>query len=993
MKTNNKIAVATLLLCGGLLVGGFGSLNNETVYAAEGTSVFEVKSVSLRIPDATYGEGMRFTIVMDKDTYTTENVANLTTGLLVIPEYALGNEDLTVGLENAALTNVQNVAWSESADGTMMQIYLHLYGVPADQYTTDVCVRAYVDDGDDATTPIYTDVATSSVAKAADWLYDNDTTLDEDEKAALKATYLTYDVFFHNGEDVTESTGVYGEKIVEPTAPEKEGYAFGGWWNKNQTAEWDFASTTISGTETNLYAKWDIVTYTAKVVRADGSEETVAFTIENRAEKLAVIALTANDAQYTYSWESALPTELALNNSQVFTEMRVVNNYTVTFDTDGGSEIAAQPVPYGTDASALAQVTTTKTGYTFAGWTLVDGSEIPAGTKVTGNITVKAKWTPNTNTAYSVGIFLETNSGYSETATQTIAATGTTGATVTLDEGWMSENGLTVPDGYALDMEKSVFSGVVAADGSLVLKVYLKLAEYTVLFKDGNTVLAEKSLKKGAAISFDGIAPTKETAFIGWTEEVGSGVLVSSATVTGDMTFYAVYYNAEWLGFETQDSILAASVMNNRVSNMAIVSDNDASNGSALKFDVTNGGSWTTIAKVDLGKVSLTANTIITIRIKTGDIARTTIYLEGATSSVGGGTISGNGATVSDQYYDFVINGFTEESKHLMIAIGSTSNGLNGKSISIDSITIEEYVEKVYDYNFSSADDCDIEKVKNLNTQTIEIKADAGATDGYALYIKEVKSGSLQMAEIDLGTIELTANTVIRLRVKTNDIGRGCLYIGGSKNGKKGGYVSTLNSAAVADTYLNIEFTGFAAGTDNLIIYTDLTSHNNASGVEFYIDYIVVEEIAAKVYDYNFSSANDCDMEKVKNLNTQTIEIKADAGATDGYALYIKEVRSGSYQMAQIDLGTIELTANTVIRLRVKTNDIGRGCLYIGGTTNAKKGGTITALNGAAVAGEYVEIEFTGFTAGTDNLIIYTDLTSHNNTSGVEIYIDYISWN
>ena len=995
MKTKNKIAIATLLLCGGLLTGaGFSNINTETAFAAEAeqsTSIFEVQSAALRIPDATYGEGIRFTIVMDKDTYANENVANLTTGILIAPTYALDTEGLVIESDITEMKNVTDgVYWTES-DG-VMKLYVHLYGIPDTEYATEVSIRAYVDDGDAETDPMYTDVATSSVAEAASWLYANDTTLSDEEKATLKATYLTYSVFFHDGEEVEETTGVYGEKISAPEMDEKAGYTFGGWWNKAGTAEWNFDETTISGTKTNLYAKWDIVTYTAKVVRVDGSEETVEFTVENRTEVLAGIALTANDAQYTYSWVSALPGELALNNDQVFTEKRDVNTYTVTFDVDGGSMVEAQVVPYGTPASELSNFSSTKEGYDFAGWTLEDGSEIPAGATVTSDITVKAKWAPKTNTAYSVDIFLETNSGYPATADQTIAGTGTTGATVTLDTDWMEANSLTVPDGYALDMEKSVFSGVIAADGSLVLKIYLKLAEYTVLFKDGDTVLAEKTMKKGSAISFDGIAPTKETAFIGWTEEAGSGVLVPSATVTGNMTFYAVYYNAEWLNFDTQDSILASSATN-RISNLAIVNDNEAKDNSALKFDVTNGGSWTTIAKLDLGTVSLKANTIITIRIKTGDIARTTLYLENATSSIGGGTISANGATMNDQYYDFVLNGFTEETKHLMIAIGSTSNGLNGKSISIDSITIEEYVEKVYDYNFSSADDYDIEKVTNLNTQALEIKADADATDGYALYIKEVRSGSLQMAQIDLGSIELTANTVIRLRVKTNDIGRGCLYIGGTTNGKKGGYISTLNNAAVAGVYMDIEFTGFVTGTDNLIIYTDLTSHNNTSGVEFYIDYIIVEEVTPVTYDYNFSTADDCDIEKVTNLNTQTLEIKADADATDGYALYIKEVRSGSYQMAQIDLGSIELTADTVIRLRVKTNDIGRACLYIGGTTNAKKGGTITALNSTASAGGYVEIEFTGFTAGTDNLIIYTDLTSHNNPDGVEIYIDYISWN
>ena len=465
MKTKNKIAIAALLLCGGLLTGaGYGIMNSKEASAQETTPIFEVQSVSLRIPDATYGEGMRFTIVMDMDTYTNKNVANLMSGVLLIPEYALGEEELTLDLENSALKNV-SVTWSESNDGEFMQVYLHVYNVPPMEYTTDLCVRAYVDDGNAETAPIYTDVAISSVAKAADWLYDNDTSLTEEETVALKATYLTYDVFYHNGEDVVESTGVYGEKITAPTAPEKDGYTFDGWWNENKTAQWDFDNMTISGTETNLYAKWNMNTYTAKVVRADGSEETVEFTIENRAEKLSAIALTASDAQYTYSWVSALPTELALNNDQVFTEKRDVNTYTVTFDVDGGSAVEAQTVPYGTPASELANFTSSKADYIFEGWTLENGAEIPADAVVTSDITVKAKW-KSAKVGYTVKFYFNTatNAEYVENEQMEISAVGIIDTTATYAASKIS--------GYKVNTEKSTLSGVVAADGSLVLSVY-----------------------------------------------------------------------------------------------------------------------------------------------------------------------------------------------------------------------------------------------------------------------------------------------------------------------------------------------------------------------------------------------------------------------------------------------------------------------------------------------------------------------------------------
>ena len=65
-----------------------------------------------------------------------------------------------------------------------------------------------------------------------------------------------------------------------------------------------------------------------------------------------------------------------------------INQYTITFDTDGGTSIAPITQDYGTSITKPADPT--KTGYTFAGWE----SEIP-GTMPAENMTIKAKWTVN----------------------------------------------------------------------------------------------------------------------------------------------------------------------------------------------------------------------------------------------------------------------------------------------------------------------------------------------------------------------------------------------------------------------------------------------------------------------------------------------------------------------------------------------------------------------------------------------------------------------
>ena len=88
---------------------------------------------------------------------------------------------------------------------------------------------------------------------------------------------------------------------------------------------------------------------------------------------------------YTFiSWDKAIPATMPAENMTLTAQWRI-NQYTITFDTDGGSDIAPITQDYGTAIAAPAAPT--KTGYTFAGWDRTIPNTMPAE-----DLTLTAHW-------------------------------------------------------------------------------------------------------------------------------------------------------------------------------------------------------------------------------------------------------------------------------------------------------------------------------------------------------------------------------------------------------------------------------------------------------------------------------------------------------------------------------------------------------------------------------------------------------------------------
>ena len=204
-------------------------------------------------------------------------------------------------------------------------------------------------------------------------------------------TAPTYTVTLHanggtiaDGKDVTGYT--YGVGATLPTDVTRTGYTFKGWYdNENLTGS---PVTAISNTETGnkeYWAKWEINQYTITFDTAGGS--TVASITQDYGTAITAPADPTREGYTFIGWDKAIPTTMPAENMTITAKWKV-NQYTITFDSNGGSEIAPITQDYGTVIAAPANPT--REGYTFIGWDKAIPSTMPAEKMI-----ITAKWAVN----------------------------------------------------------------------------------------------------------------------------------------------------------------------------------------------------------------------------------------------------------------------------------------------------------------------------------------------------------------------------------------------------------------------------------------------------------------------------------------------------------------------------------------------------------------------------------------------------------------------
>ena len=190
--------------------------------------------------------------------------------------------------------------------------------------------------------------------------------------------------------------------------------------------------------------------------------------------------------------------------------------YQINYELDGGTNNPDNPFEY-TIEDTVTFKEPTKTGYIFEGWyTTADKTtritEIPIGS--TGDKTIYAKWTPKSGIEYKVEHYkMGLDGKYPTTATLTETKYGTVGVNVTATPQNYS--------GYEEDTtvaERKV-AGIIPTTGTLTLKLYYKLIEYSIEYElNGGTNDPSNPSKYTVETETITFAPATKTGytFKGW---------------------------------------------------------------------------------------------------------------------------------------------------------------------------------------------------------------------------------------------------------------------------------------------------------------------------------------------------------------------------------------------------------------------------------------------------------------------------------------------
>ena len=316
-------------------------------------------------------------------------------------------------------------------------------------------------------------------------------------KAIWKLAENTIAFDTDGGTEITPISGVPGSPVTAPANPTKPGYVFAGWTPA--------LPATIPAESITVKAIWK------------QSEHTIAFDTDGGTEITPIsgvpgspVTAPANPTKPGYvfqGWTPALPATIPAESITVKAIWKQAE-HTITFDTDGGTEIT--PIRGVPGSPVTVPANPTKPGYVFAGWTPALPATIPAE-----SITVKAIWKLAENT-----IAFDTDGG-----TEITPIRGVPGSPVTVPAN-------PTKDGYVFQGWTPALPATIPAE-SITVKAIWKQSEHTITFDtDGGTEITPIRGVPGSPVTVPANPTKPGYVFAGWDMEIPASMPAEDITIT-----------------------------------------------------------------------------------------------------------------------------------------------------------------------------------------------------------------------------------------------------------------------------------------------------------------------------------------------------------------------------------------------------------------------------------------------------------------------------
>ena len=353
--------------------------------------------------------------------------------------------------------------------------------------------------------------------KWSDEATDNPYTVTVDADATLSATFAPnqYTVTFvlGNGEDNVVLTQDYGSALAAPM-PVRVGYTFAGW-------DAEVPATVPLGDKTYT-AQWTVNQYTI-TFDTDGGTAVEAITQDYATDVTAPAAPTK--LGYTFAgWSPVVPATMPAENVTI-TAQWTINQYTITFDTDGGSAVA--PITQDYNTAVTAPASPVKEGYTFSGWSPAVPATMPAE-----NVTVTAQWTIN---QYTITFVLDNGE-----------------ANVVLTQDYATAINAPAPEkeGFTFAGWDKTVPATMPAE-NVTLTAQWTRNSYAVTFIVDGVAVSEGTVDYEGTITAPADPVKEGYTFAGWSPAVPATMPASDQTFTAQWTVnqYAIIYmvgNEEW---------------------------------------------------------------------------------------------------------------------------------------------------------------------------------------------------------------------------------------------------------------------------------------------------------------------------------------------------------------------------------------------------------------------------------------------------------------